>query len=225
MQRPFTKKVKTSVQNRANLFTIRVTEYDMDFTTKELDVKTYDDFASLAVKQGGCWCVYYQRKKPLKGLSAEEWRRINQRDKERFVKEGKAHAILVYEGNTPVGWCQYGPREELPRIDAGRFYRAARQPEGEMLWRITCFFVDKKHRRKGVAKAGLAGALVSIKRKGGGLVEGYPVVSKGMRSVPEWMWFGTPRMFEDQGFKRVAKLGTSRILMSKRVQPAKSLRT
>lgn len=195
----------------------------MTYTTKELDISTYDDFARLAVKQGGCWCVYYQRERPLRGLSAAEWKRINQRDKERFVRQGRAHATLVYEARKPVGWCQYGPKEELPRIDAGRFYRRVKRPPvDQKLWRITCFFVDKGHRRRGVAKAGLAGALATIKRQGGGVVEAYPVISKGMTSVAEWMWFGIPSMFEREGFERVARLGSSRVLMRKRVSPSKS---
>lgn len=189
----------------------------MAFTTKELSADTYEDFAALAVKQGSCWCMYYQRARPVRGVPVEEWKRVNRREKEKFVREGKAHAILVYKGDTPVGWCQYGPREELPRIDAGRFYRKV-MPKGDgRLWRITCFFVDRNHRRKGVAKAGLAAALASIKEQGGGLVEAYPVTSKKMAAVAEWLWFGTLGMFEREGFKTVAKLGTSRVLMQKRV--------
>lgn len=190
----------------------------MTFTTRELGLDTYDDFAHLAVKQGECWCTYYQRAKPLRAPTVGEWKRVNRRDKERFVREGKAHAILVYEGGVPVGWCQYGPKEELPRIDQGRFYRKVKKSDaGRPLWRITCFFVDRRYRRKGVAKAGLAAALASIRKKGGGTVEAYPVVSKKMAAVPEWLWFGTPSMFERQGFRKVAPLGSSRVLMRKRI--------
>jgi ribosomal protein S18 acetylase RimI-like enzyme len=191
----------------------------MVYRTAELKPQTYDDFASLAVKQGGCWCMYYQRAKPAgRGLSAQEWKRINRREKEKFVKEGWAHAALVYDGPTPVGWCQYGPKEELPRIDAGRFYRKAAPPPGpDRLWRITCFFVDRKYRRRGVARAALSAALASIKRQGGGMVEAYPVVSIKMAAAPEWLWFGTPDMFRAEGFTNVAPLGTSRVLMRKRI--------
>lgn len=190
----------------------------MAFITKELSLKTYSDFVLLAEKQGGCWCMYYQRAKPIKHISLGAWGRINKRDKRRLLSEGRAHAILVYDMETPVGWCQYGPSEELPRIDGGRYYRKVKQPTGNRkLWRITCFFVERSHRRKGVAKAGLAGALASIARQGGGTVEAYPVVSRKMAGVPEWLWFGTPRMFEREGFRKVAPLGTSRVLMRKEI--------
>ena len=44
-------------------------------------------------------------------------------------------------------------------------------------WRTTCFFVDCDHRREGVAKAALEGALRFITAKGGGTVDGYPTES------------------------------------------------
>ncbi|MDG6901610.1 MAG: GNAT family N-acetyltransferase [Nitrososphaerota archaeon] len=188
------------------------------FSVKELSRDTYQDFSLLARRQGGCWCMYYQRARPVRSRSTAEWARTNSRDKRKLVRQGRSHAILVYDGSRPVGWCQYGPEEELPRIDAGRFYRAAKMPaQGRRLWRITCFFVDRDYRRKGVAGAALTAALESIKKQGGGVVEAYPVVSKKMVAVPEWLWFGTPRMFEHEGFVRVGPLGTSRVLMQKSV--------
>lgn len=191
----------------------------MNFATKELGPETFDDFALLAKKQGGCWCVYYQRARPSKHGRLEEWARGNRVEKRRLVFAGGAHAILVYEDGVPVGWCQYGPREELPRIDAGRFYKKAEPPPpGRRLWRITCFFVDRRHRRKGVAGAALAAALASIRRQGGGVVEAFPVTSKRMAAAPEWLWFGTPRMFEREGFELVGPLGTSRALMRKEIR-------
>jgi len=193
----------------------------MAYTVRELSRRTFADFEILAEQQGSCWCIFYQRAKPAgRGLSPAEQRRINRRDKAAFVREGRSHAILVYDGRTPVGWCQYGPADELPRIDAGRGYHKVGRPTGsERLWRITCFFVAPKHRGHGVAKLALNAALRSIRDQGGGVVEAYPVVSAGMTSVPEWRWFGTPNMFRREGFETVARLGTSGVLMRKTVRP------
>jgi len=165
--------------------------------------------------------MYYQRPKPSgKGLSMEERKKINRQDKETLVRQGGSHAILVYDDKTPIGWCQYGTRDELPRIDAGRGYRQVKSLVGpEMLWRITCFFVDKDYRGKGVSKMALHAALDSIIKQGGGIVEAYPVVSKKMAAVPEWRWFGTPNMFRRERFKPVAPLGTSGLLMRRTILP------
>lgn len=195
----------------------------MAYTIRELSSRTYSDFEKIAAKQGGCWCMYYQRARPIRLRSSDhrsEWKKINRRDKRALVEKGQSHAILVYENYAPVGWCQYGAKQELPRIDAGRGYRKVGPPAGdEKLWRITCFFVDRDYRGKGVAKLALNAALESIKSQGGGIVEAYPVVSKKMAAVAEWRWFGTPSMFKKEGFEKIAPLGTSMVLMRKTLSP------
>jgi GNAT superfamily N-acetyltransferase len=187
------------------------------FTVRELGADTYTDFEKLAIKQGGCWCMHYQRERPI-GVRGDEWKRINRRDKKALVERGKSHAILVYSDDSPVGWCQYGVREELPRIDAGRGYKKIGPPETDRkLWRITCFFVERAFRGRGVSKFALKAVLKSIRKQGGGIVEAYPVVSKKMAAVAEWRWFGTPRMFEREGFRQIGPLGTTWVLMRKTI--------
>jgi len=46
-------------------------------------------------------------------------------------------------------------------------------------WRITCIFVDKRHRGQGVARAALETALAEIAAAGGGLVEAISEVTIG----------------------------------------------
>ncbi|TMI28296.1 GNAT family N-acetyltransferase [Candidatus Bathyarchaeota archaeon] len=193
----------------------------MAYTIKELSPRTLADFEDLAAQQGYCWCMYYQRPRPVgRNLSNVERKAKNRRDKAALVRASRSHAILVYDGEKTVGWCQYGVKDELPRIDAGRNYRKVAPPvEAEKLWRITCFFVDKDYRGKGVAKLALKAALDSIKKQGGGVVEAYPVVSEKMAAVAEWRWFGTPSMFRGEHFRTVAPLGSSGVLMRKTISP------
>jgi GNAT superfamily N-acetyltransferase len=150
----------------------------------------------------------------------------NRREKRELVECRRAHGILVYANGEPVGWCQYGPREELPRIDNSHNYRRLAPEQGSInLWRITCFVVDLRHRRRGVAAVALQAALESIKKKGGGLVEAYPLINwdKLRRSeiqrrghAPSFgnmSTHGTVSMFEKQGFETVAPFGSSNVLM------------
>ena len=140
---------------------------------------------------------------------------LNRREKKTLVTNSRSHGILVYAGDQAVGWCQYGPREELPRIDHGRNYsKLDLSSDGNgRLWRLTCFFVDRDFRKKGVAGVALRAALDSIHQKGGGIVEAYPPISKEGGS---WsLWFGTVAMFEREGFKTHAKLGKGHLLMRK----------
>ena len=187
---------------------------------RELGPDTWADFEKLAPKQGTCWCMYYHRDKPLSGKIPREQRvALNRKEKERLVREDRSHAALVYDDETLAGWCRYGLKEELPRIDAGRNYKKIGPLADKKLWRITCFFVDRTYRGQGVAKAALDGALESIKKRGGGVVEAYPVLSKKLITNPEWVWFGTPSMFQKRGFVTTAPLGTRYLMMRKTIRP------
>src|SRR5437899_11806764 len=133
----------------------------MTYTVRELSLRTFPDFETLAIKQGGCWCMFYQRSKPVgRGTTSDQWKRINRRDKRTFVPQGRSHAILVYDGRTPVGWCRYGGQDELPGMDARGTYRQGAPPVADqLLCRITAFFADPPYRVRGAAKYALRDAL------------------------------------------------------------------
>jgi GNAT superfamily N-acetyltransferase len=119
----------------------------------------------------------------------------------------------VYDGPACVGWCQFGPPEELPRIKHLRVYAegASEPPQ----WRITCFFVDKEYRGKGVSSAALAGALEEIACLGGGTVESYPE-DVGNRNVSaSFLYNSRMSMFERQGFERVRRIGKNHWVVAK----------
>jgi hypothetical protein len=205
------------------------------FATKDLSSSTWPDFVKLFAPRSGwnhCWCVHFQRPCALpksQWLASRAERSIrNRREKKLLVDKGHAHGILVYANRQPVGWCQYGPKEELPRIDNSRNYLGLpAESATSKVWRITCFVVNKKFRAHGVASAALQAALKSIKKKGGGLVEAYPVLDwpdlkkSEMRRrgrIPSFgniSTHGTISMFKKQGFKRVALFGPTNVLMRK----------
>src|SRR5438105_3930848 len=186
------------------------------YTTRELSMKTWPDFVRLFSQGSGwdfCQCMHFHRPR---SLPRDQWLRTraergvrNRRQKRALVEKGCAHGILVYAKGEPIGWCQYGPREELPRVDHTQKYRGLVPEDGkERLYRITCFVVDKQHRRRGVASIALNAALEAIRKKGGGLVEAYPVSKTDQGS--NYMYCGTVRMFEKAGFKTIAPLATGR---------------
>jgi ribosomal protein S18 acetylase RimI-like enzyme len=186
------------------------------FNTQELSSATWSDFAKLFSKHGGvqagCWCMFYHRAGPVTSTAAGrlDLASRNRNDKRALVRRGNSHGIVVYAGTQPVGSCQYGLKEQLPRIDAGRYYRKLelRNDPGP-LWRITCFFVDRDFRHRGIATIALRAALEAIRKKGGGVVEAYPVTNP--RAVP--IWFGSVGMFEREGFRKIAQLGRSTLVM------------
>ena len=198
------------------------------YRTKALSQKTWTDFERLFQKPGGwshCWCVHFQRARGLPKSQQLRTRREravrNRRQKLELVEEGRAHGILVYADGEPVGWCQFGRREELPRIDNRRQYRGLAPDRDEKLWRITCFVVDTRYRRRGIASAALKAALEAIKSNGGGLVEAYPLSRWLSRAFGNESTPGVLSMFEREGFKVVAPFGTTRfstrVLVRKRI--------
>lgn len=161
--------------------------------------------------------MHNHRPRPLpknKRLDPKARKARNRREKRDLVEKGCAHGILVYAEGEPIGWCQYGPKEELPRIDNRPGYRKlAREEDGKGLWRITCFVVDKRYRKLGVASTALRAALDAIKRKGGGMVEAYPITHWGAYTE----YFGTVSMFQKEGFETVAPFGKSNLLMRRTI--------
>lgn len=179
---------------------------------KALDRATWPDFARLVEAHngvwGGCWCMAFHPE----GVGRDRVVGQNRSDKESRVREGHAHAALVYDSPDCVGWCQFGPTAELPRIKRQRAYA-----EGLVAlpdWRITCFFVDKRHRKQGVAAAALAGALDEIARLGGGTVESYPEDADGRAVSGSFLHNATVSMFESQGFTRGRQLGKHHYVVS-----------
>ena len=141
----------------------------------------------------------------------------NKKAKKSLVRKRRSHGIIVYSNGTPVGWTQYGPRPELSRVDASPTYNSlGLNDDGRTLWRVTCFFVDRGFRRKGVARFGLNAVLASVKKKGGGTVEAYPSVKPDQGA--SMMWSGSARMFEDAGFKTVSKFGKSHVVMRRTIR-------
>ena len=176
-----------------------------DFVVKPLDASTWPDFAALVERHNGiwsgCWCMSFH----AEGIGRARGAAQNRADKECRVRAGRAHAALVFDGKTCIGWCQFGPTDELPRIKHRKVY----QEKIEQLpdWRITCFFVDRRHRGRGVADAALEGALREIRRLGGGTVESYPEDVTGRKTSSAFLHNGTTTLFEKHGFKRTLRLG------------------
>jgi ribosomal protein S18 acetylase RimI-like enzyme len=194
-------------------------------STKELSKTTWADFVSLFSQGNGwdhCACMHFQRLCALpryKWLPSRADRAVrNLREKKALVEMGRSHGILIYVDKIPVGWCQFGLSEELPRIDASRNYRGLAPKNGmKTLWRITCFVVDKKHRKNGIASAALRSALEAIAERGGGLVEAYPVADWSGGAFGNMSTHGTVSMFKKQGFTVAAPFGNTNVLMRRMV--------
>jgi GNAT superfamily N-acetyltransferase len=184
----------------------------MSYTVRPLDASTWDAFAEVVERNngifGGCWCIGFH---PERG-ERHEYRAV----KEERVRDGQAHAALVFDDSgIAQGWCQYGSPRELPNIKHKREYGKGAPPLPD--WRITRFYVDKKHRGQGIARAALEGALDQIALASGGLVEAIPEVTAGRDAPGRFLFSATVELFEEYGFSRGRQVGKHAWIVSKRI--------
>ena len=187
-------------------------------TIRPLTPETWDAFADLVERHngvwGGCWCIFFHPDCAERGQGAE----VNRRLKEQLVRDGAAHAALVFDGDVAVGWCEYGTPDELPGVQHRKEYDAMRRDPPD--FRITCFFVDKRYRRQGVSAIALRGALDLIAQAGGGVVESYPQDTDGRKITASFLYNGVRSLFEQAGFGYVRPKGKNHCVMVMTVAPA-----
>ena len=191
----------------------------MTHVIRPLSLETWDAYAALIEKHngvwGGCWCTYFHEDEP-EGAKDDLGRPGFKR---RMVELGIAHAALVFDGDQVIGWAEYGTPRELPNI----YHRKERDAAGidPAAYRITCFFVDRDHRRSGVAYEALQGAVELIAAAGGGVVESYPnVLVPGKKTSSSFLHNGTREMFEKAGFEYIRPLGLRKTIVRKVVPAA-----
>jgi GNAT superfamily N-acetyltransferase len=186
-----------------------------ELTIRALTPETWDAFADLVERHngvwGGCWCTFFHTSTAEKTFTVEGNRAL----KHQLVTEGRAHAALVFDGEVAVGWCEYGPPAELPNINHRKQYDAAGGTPPD--YRLTCFFIDKRYRRQGVAAVALRGALTLIAEAGGGVVEAYPQDTGGKQITASFLYSATRSLFDDAGFTYVRPKGKNHCVMTRTI--------
>ena len=198
---------------------------DETWDVRPLDASTWEDFAELVERNGGvfggCWCMGHHA--TAEGTSYHQVPGIDKRAaKEELVRSGRAHAALVYDAQgVAQGWAKFGRLEQLPL--PAQYRRAYEKEPGALPdWRIPCFYTDTHHRREGVARAALAGALEMIAADGGGVVESTPEIVSGRTAHGRFLFQTSVELFEEHGFERVRQLGKWAWLV-RRTVPAASI--
>jgi GNAT superfamily N-acetyltransferase len=141
-----------------------------------------------------CWCMYWRigaayRKRPGKTNKAA-FREI--------VEHGPPPGLLAFDGDVAVGWCQLTPRDQVPELDrAWRLKRVDDVP----IWSISCLYVRKGYRRRGITSVLIAAALKAAKHAGAPALEAYPL---DRNLSPSSTSTGIVSTFERAGFKTVA---------------------
>ena len=183
------------------------------YAVQALDQSTWAAFAALVERNngifGGCWCM---------GFHPEDSRTDaaqNRAAKQQRVREGHAHAALVFDDDDCVGWCQFGAPGEVPGSRTGRRMRKAGRP----------------------CQTGESRAATSVRDIG---VRAWPPRRSPVRSISSRAWAGGPSRdtrraparcppacfhgalstYEKLGFVRDRKIGKHRWVVTRTVEPA-----
>jgi len=141
---------------------------------------------------------------------------VNKQAFRQIVDTGPPPGIIAYRGKEPVGWCAVAPREAFSALQRSRTL----QPLDQLpVWSVTCFFVKKQERRKGLGVGLLEAAVQFVRDQGGRLIEGYPVEPKAGRLPDAFAWTGTATAFQKAGFVEAARRG-ARPIMRFALEPA-----
>ena len=175
-----------------------------------LTIARWKDFERLFGEKGacgGCWCMWWR-------LTRSEFERKkgagNKRAMKAIVKSGTVPGILAYAGKEPVGWCSVAPREDFSGLSRSRILKPV---DDQPVWSIVCFYIDRSYRRFGVSVELLHAAVEYVKRRGGAIVEGYPVEPKKDRMPDAFAWSGLAAAFKKAGFVECARRSETRPIM------------
>lgn len=161
---------------------------------------------------GGCWCMAWR-------LRQAEWERRRGADNRaafrRLVLAGRVPGVLAFEGERAVGWCSVAPRADFDGLAAKRSL-ATDWDAGT--WSVTCFFLAKEARGRGVGTRLLRAAVTLARASGATRLEGYPAVPpRDGNALPSaFAWTGLPAMFEACGFRPLASVPGKRPIYVRR---------
>lgn len=162
-----------------------------------MDRTRFGDLATLFGPSGaysGCWCMFWRV--PNREFNANG-NAGNRAALTALCEAGGPLGLLAYAGGEPVGWVTLAPRPDYPRVLRSTTLKPA-DPHDPGVWAVPCFFIHRAHRRRGVARALLAGAVRHARGAGARVLEGYPVTDDHGGAAA--LYTGTMSLFEGAGF-------------------------
>jgi GNAT superfamily N-acetyltransferase len=134
----------------------------------------------------------------------------NRRALKSIVDSGNMPGILAYSEDQPIGWCAVAPRETYPTLERSRLLKRV---DDKPVWSVVCFFIAKKFRRKGLTVKLLNAAIDYVRKRGGKIVEGYPVEPKKGQTPDPFAYTGVASAFLKAGFVEILRRSETRSIM------------
>jgi GNAT superfamily N-acetyltransferase len=159
-----------------------------------------------------CFCMYYRKVGEGTGVGA-----VNQTAMRALVDGGTVPGLIGYENGIPVAWVSLGPREDYLKLQRSPIMKPV---DDRPVWSVVCFFVDNQARGRGLAKRMLRAAVDYARSQGARLLEAYPV-DKDRLSHPDFMFFGAKSMYDQAGFREVARRKPTRPVVRRALRPSR----
>ena len=160
----------------------------------------------------GCWCMYWR----IGSAYRKQPRQANKAAFQEVVKRGPPPGLLAFNGDVAVGWCQLTSRDVLPWLN--RSWRL-RRVDNMPVWSISCFYVRKGYRKRGITSALIAAALKIAKNAGAPALEAYPLDAD---LTPSASGTGYASTFARAGFKTVARRTPPRPIMRRDLRASRN---
>ncbi|MCX6826468.1 MAG: hypothetical protein NTV06_04250 [candidate division Zixibacteria bacterium] len=166
----------------------------MQIKVVPLDSTRRDDFFAIHCEKcemGWCYCTawWVPNWDGWENRTAEENRAL----REKLFHDEIHDGYILYADDIPVGWCQCGPRDRLPKIR--QIYNLMADPD---VWAISCMFLLPAFREIGLAHYFLFGIIRHLCDMGVKYVQGFP--KRGKELTAGDIWIGPESLYQKAGF-------------------------
>ena len=179
----------------------------LSLAIKPLTPGRWGDLEALFGPRGacaGCWCMFWKLpNREFEDLAYEG----NKAALKSIVESGGRPGLLAYAGSEAVGWLAVEPRNRYPRLARSRVLKPL---DEQPVWSITCFYTRRDFRGRGVTVALLRGCIEYVGKRGGRIVEGYPVEPKAGQLPAAFAYTGLAAAFRAAGFSEAARRSPTR---------------
>lgn len=174
----------------------------MKLTIRPLTIDLWPAFVDLFGKNGacnGCWCMFWR----IGGEYGRRPREKNRRAFRKIVKAGPPPGLLAFDGDLAVGWCQLTPRASLDWLNE---VKRTQPVDDQPVWSLSCFYVRRGYRKKGVPLALVEAAIKTARRARAPALEVYPYDA-------DRHFMGSSSTFAKAGFKVIERRGPKQSVM------------
>jgi GNAT superfamily N-acetyltransferase len=168
------------------------------------------DFEQLFESRGGpknCWCMIWREY--AHSVGSDDKGDLKEGMRER-IRSGTPVGLLAYLDDEPVAWCSVAPRQTYKAsLDGGAAVDSGNS------WSLTCLFVKRAQRGKGVSDRLIEAAIDYARSEGATTIEAYPVEPDS----PSYRFCGFLNQFARHEFKEVGRVGSRRHIVCRKLSP------